>query len=120
MRVIVCGGRDYDDHDTLCNTMSSLQSMYDLKVATGGCSTGADAMAHEWATQNCETPPKVYFAAWRTLGLRAGPIRNQRMLEDFGPDLVVAFHGGKGTADMVQKAIAAGVTVIQVGKSFPL
>jgi hypothetical protein len=37
-------------------------------------------------------------------GRAAGPRRNQRMLEDFRPDLVVAFPGGRGTAYMVRRA----------------
>lgn len=58
--------------------------------------------------------------SWKDHGKAAGPIRNQLMLDDFKPDLVVAFPGGKGTADMVKKAQDAGVTVILVGSSFPL
>ena len=119
MRVIVCGGRDYKDDDTFCHAMSRLQSMYDLRIAHGGA-PGADVMARDWAFENCECPPMEYRAEWGKYGVVAGPIRNQHMLDDFDPDLVVAFPGGKGTADMVAKAKAAGVTVILVGKSFPL
>lgn len=43
-----------------------------------------------------------------------GPIRNSKMLLDGKPTLVVAFAGRRGTADMVQKARAAGVEVIEV------
>jgi UDP-N-acetylmuramoylalanine-D-glutamate ligase len=35
------------------------------------------------------------------------------MLEREKPDLVVAFPGGRGTADMVAKARAAGVEVLE-------
>jgi hypothetical protein len=42
----------------------------------------------------------------------AGPMRNERMLES-GPDLVVAFAGGKGTAHFVRLARAAGIEVIE-------
>jgi hypothetical protein len=51
-------------------------------------------------------------ANWRKYGPAAGPIRNQQML-DWGPDLVVAFAGGTGTAGMVALARAAGVPVIE-------
>jgi hypothetical protein len=44
------------------------------------------------------------YAAWHDYGKAAGPIRNKRMLTDFAPDIVVAFPGGKGTADMVRQA----------------
>ena len=43
----------------------------------------------------------------------AGPRRNRRML-DRRPDLVLAFAGGRGTADMVRQARASGVRVIEV------
>lgn len=35
------------------------------------------------------------------------------------PDLVVAFPGGTGTADMVTKAEAAGVNVLLAGEGAP-
>ena len=44
----------------------------------------------------------------------AGPERNARMLAEGRPDLVVAFPGGTGTADMVRRAKAAGVRVVEV------
>ena len=37
---------------------------------------------------------------------------NQQMLDIGKPDLVLAFPGGSGTADMVAKARAAGVGVL--------
>jgi hypothetical protein len=40
-------------------------------------------------------------------GNAAGPIRNQQML-DWGPDLVVAFAGGTGTAGMAWSRWRAG------------
>ena len=48
------------------------------------------------------------------LGRKAGPIRNQRMLDEGKPDLVVAFPGGKGTNGMIDLARNAGVRVILV------
>lgn len=51
------------------------------------------------------------FPRSATNGKAAGPIRNQRMLDEGKPDLVVAFPGGRGTADMVRRAKAAGVPV---------
>ena len=47
-------------------------------------------------------------------GYRAGPIRNQEMLDKGKPDLVIAFPGGKGTADMVGRALRTGVFVYRV------
>jgi hypothetical protein len=47
-------------------------------------------------------------------GRAARPIRNQRMLDEGKPDLVVAFPGGRGTTDMIRRAERAGVPVRQV------
>lgn len=38
------------------------------------------------------------------------------MLSEGRPDLVVAFPGGKGTADMVRRARAAGVETVALGE----
>jgi hypothetical protein len=54
------------------------------------------------------------MADWNTHGRAAGPIRNQRMLDEVKPELVVAFPGGRGTADMVRRAREAGVNVYLV------
>jgi hypothetical protein len=49
--------------------------------------------------------PVIEFPAnWKVYGRAAGPIRNMKMLLEGKPDLVVAFPGGIGTADMVKKA----------------
>ena len=42
-----------------------------------------------------------------------GSARNQYMIATGAPDLVVAFPGGLGTADMVERAKAAGIEVIE-------
>ena len=46
---------------------------------------------------------------WKKYGKKAGPLRNQQMLEEGKPDLVVAFPGGNGTADMVRRAKKANI-----------
>lgn len=127
MRVIVCGGRDYTDTMTLTRVMNKVWDLWSeiadegFFLATGECSTGADSMAKAWGeVSKCVNKYKGYPAKWELYGHQAGPIRNAQMLEDFKPDMVVAFPGGKGTADMAKKAQAAGVTVLLVGKEFPL
>ena len=53
-------------------------------------------------------------ADWAKHGKAAGPIRNAEMLTEFLPDYIVAFPGGKGTADMLRKAEKARVTNIEI------
>ena len=122
MRVIVCGGRDYDNYSHLRDVLSTIDdwSNSNMVIAHGDCPTGVDHFADTWAPVYTDHEAHKYPANWSKYGNSAGPIRNAQMLEHFKPDLVVAFPGGKGTADMVKKAQAAGVTVILVGSSFPL
>lgn len=56
---------------------------------------------------------ETHRADWATYGDSAGPRRNQEMV-DSGLDLLIAFPGGMGTADMVRRAKAAGVPVEEV------
>jgi hypothetical protein len=77
-----------------------------------GDANGADRLAGEWGTARGITV-EAHPADWKKHGRAAGPIRNQKMLEET-PALVVAFPGGKGTADMVKKARQAGVEVFVV------
>jgi hypothetical protein len=61
-------------------------------------------------------PSEIYHADWQ-LGRKAGPIRNQRMLDEGRPELVIAFPGGRGTSDMTARARAAPLETISVPPS---
>lgn len=115
MRVLICGGRDYSDRALFERVMEPYRSTA-TTIIHGACPTGADAMADDWPNAYGQHTER-YPADWRTNGSAAGPIRNQRMLDDGQPDLVIAFPGGRGTADMVRRAKAAGVQVIEVSAS---
>lgn len=114
MRVLVCGGRDYDDRDHIWNTLTAIDAEKRIEVVIHGAATGADSEGMIWAQAmpGCKHAP--FRADWRTHGKAAGPIRNQRMLDEGKPDLVIAFPGGRGTADMVRRALAAGVEVREI------
>jgi hypothetical protein len=55
----------------------------------------------------------VFYADWDKHGRAAGPIRNQQMLDEGKPDLVVAFllPQGSGTLDMIRRTEKAGIEV---------
>jgi hypothetical protein len=57
----------------------------------------------------------AFPADWKRHGKSAGPLRNQEML-DAAPDLVIAFPGGRGTADMVRRAKSVNVKVIEIAE----
>jgi len=68
-------------------------------------------MAAEWAKLAVR---REASAQWAELGRKAGPIANQQMIEEGRSTLVVAFPGGRGTANMVQRDRGAGVELIEV------
>lgn len=116
MRVLVCGGRDYDDEHKVFWELDNLvdeSPTKSLTVIEGGA-RGADALAARWTDRNyLISGHEQYPADWKKHGKAAGPIRNQEML-DAQPDLVLAFPGGKGTADMVERAKKAGIPVREI------
>jgi hypothetical protein len=121
MRVLVCGGRNYNGDAPWNHVMDVLGSIHDVTpidaVIQGGA-LGADSLGRIWADMygvKCITVP----ADWAAHGRAAGPIRNKRMLTDFKPDLVVAFPGGKGTANMIRQAEEAGVRVMHADSAEP-
>ena len=72
---------------------------------------GADYFASRFARAR-GIAEKPYPAEWSKYGKRAGMLRNQRMLdEEKVIDLVVAFPGGAGTADMVRRAKLRGIPI---------
>jgi hypothetical protein len=109
MRILVCGGRDYDDRTKVFETLDTLKP----SVIIEGGARGADWIAATWGMEN-RVPRMRFDADWQTHGKAAGPIRNQLMLDQGNPDLVLAFPGGKGTADCVRRARAAGIEVMEV------
>jgi hypothetical protein len=70
-----------------------------------------------WCRGVPRKPYEVTQGEWDELGKKAGPLRNQRMLDEGKPDLVVAFPGGGGTKDMVRRAVKAGVSVHEVNRA---
>lgn len=80
------------------------------KTVIHGAASGADRLAGEVATE-MGIPVEEFPARWNDYGRAAGVIRNQMMLTHGKPDLVLAFPGGRGTADMVARARKANVPV---------
>ena len=109
--IIVCGGRNFADYTLLCLTLDAIDPR--PEIVAHGAATGADALAGHWARLSGATE-MAFTANWGRYGPSAGPRRNAEMLAQMAPRLVVAFPGGRGTADMVRKARAAGVPVMEV------
>jgi hypothetical protein len=106
MKVLVTGGREFKDAELLNSTLTKIHNDIPITLIIHGGAKGADRLAGEWANAN-KIICMVFHADWSKHGLAAGPIRNSEMLKEI-PDLVVAFPGGPGTADMTRKAKLAG------------
>lgn len=78
-----------------------------------GAAKGADRIADEWAVVNW-VQIEEYPAQWDMYGKRAGFLRNLQMIVEGKPDVVVAFPGGPGTANMVKQAHAYRIRVIEI------
>jgi hypothetical protein len=112
-RVLVCGGRHYADREKVAARLSNLHASVGVAAVIEGGAAGADRHGREWAERN-GVPVETYAADWNRYGRAAGPIRNGQMLLHGKPDVVLAFPGGDGTADMVRRARLYHVNVIEV------
>ena len=141
MIVLVCGGRDFGslppfdppytgwqqavskarrEEDYLNRVLSAAHRKYGLLGLLHGAARGADRLAGEWARKN-GIEEIARPADWKRDGKRAGPIRNQTMLDElllFSKNtcnvLVIAFPGSSGTEDMKARARKANVKVIEI------
>lgn len=117
MRVLVCGSRTWTDFSAmqkvfveLCD--ASCEAREPLPVLIHGAARGADSMAedlakiHNWSILS-------FPANWERDGRSAGFKRNQQMLDEGKPDLVLAFWDGlsRGTENMISIARKAGIYV---------
>ena len=116
-RVLVCGGRKFWDTSKLNHIMDGVFESHHFTVLIHGDARGADRMAGRWAEEHGDIEVirfPIYGSDWRKYGYSAGPRRNARMLEHGKPDLVIAFPGGNGTANMVGLARAEGVLTREI------
>lgn len=128
-KVIIAGGRDFNDYQTLCETMRTLFS--EPVIIVSGCAAGADALGERYAQEH-ELMVEKHPADWTNLNAEpcriqynsrgaynglAGYNRNREMLQSVleNPDTgcLVAFWDGKsaGTRNMITIAKQAGLPV---------
>lgn len=117
IRVLVCGGRKYYDRTRLYGELDRIHGMGGpegyIGVLIHGACQGADLLAESWARDR-QVPYLGLPAKWKREGKAAGYVRNKAMLDLGMPDIVVAFPGGKGTAQMVKIARKADIPVLEI------
>lgn len=138
--VLVCGGRDYGripprtpankldeerikaikERETLFDFLDLIHKKRPITLIVQGYAEGADKMAHEWSVErgvrSTGAKYRITSSMWNKMGKSAGFIRNKNMRDEQLPDLVIAFPGGNGTANMVRIAERAGTDVYVVNE----
>ena len=111
MKVLVCGDRNWTDRKAIRVCLRELTKQ-GYTTVIHGCARGADRIAAFEAKQMWYTI-EHYPAKWGLYHRAAGPIRNQQMLDEGKPVLVIAFHDhielSSGTADMLSRAEKSGI-----------
>lgn len=119
MRILICGGRDFNREDVFDRVLNSIKSVNgDLEIISG-MARGADTMAVNFAKTHGY---KLYEfpADWSKYNNAAGPIRNQQMIDEGNPDIVIAFptKNSRGTWDMIRRAEKANIKIIIVNEEY--
>lgn len=120
-RLLVTGGRDFSDSPYLYRWLQLAHLRYGFCLLIHGGARGADALADAWARSH-GVQPCCCDALWpyyRSRGVvkAAGAIRNGNMLK-LSPQLVIAFPGGTGTADMLMQARQAGFACVNLASDY--
>lgn len=116
MRVLVCGGRDFNDAQRVFAVLDHYHAQRPFSVVIHGAARGADTLAADWGRQRgiMTLAFPVPAADWEKYGKAAGSIRNAQMLREGEPDLVIAFPGDRGTADMCKQAGGDCIPVLKI------
>lgn len=111
--ICITGGRDFEDVDFIVTRLLRLHEMYTFTELITGMARGVDRVGYEFGIELGLKIHKypITKSDWEQYGNSAGPRRNAEMLVQGKPDLVVAFPGGRGTADMIRRSMGAGVPV---------
>lgn len=100
MKIIVAGGRDFNNRFTIDKILSQYINPEEDTIISGDA-RGADMLGVEWAA-HFSVPIQHFPAYWDIYGKAAGFIRNAEMGEY--ADAAIVFWDGqsKGTAHMIQ------------------
>lgn len=112
MRIIVAGGRDFNDYELLCRKLDFFLSRTENPVIICGEARGADSLGKRYALER-GIPVLSFPADWDRYGKSAGFRRNKQMAEN--ADALVAFWDGrsKGTANMIELMAGRPVRIIK-------
>jgi hypothetical protein len=113
---MITGSRDWFNEKAIREALEEL----DLDnggfhtLVSGGCPTGADFIAEEWA-HALGWQVERHLANWAEFGKAAGPRRNAEMVKS-GVDICLAapLPQSRGTVDCMDRARDAGIVVLVI------
>lgn len=108
MKIIIAGGRDFEQFGFLCEKCDHLTSGQDVVEVVSGTAAGADTLGAKWS-RKMGHGLKEFPAEWNVYGRSAGFRRNEQMAKY--ADALIAFWDGKsrGTAHMITLAKKVGL-----------
>ncbi len=129
-KIIIAGSRDILEHykksfiinEILSPTIEKLLSKNiinkndSIEIISGKCA-GMDSIGEEFAKANGWIV-KEFPADWTNLGKKAGPIRNQQMI-DYGPDVLICVRlphsvGSKDIIERARRRIDSSIKVVDI------
>ena len=118
MKVIVAGGRDFNDYKLLKETLDNFQQEYgNITEVVSGTAKGVDKLGEQYANEN-NIHIKRFVPDWEGLGKKAGHVRNRKM-GDYAKEhngMLVAFWDkqSRGTKGMIEYATKIGLKSVVV------
>ncbi|QDP66524.1 MAG: hypothetical protein Tp1111DCM1126091_30 [Prokaryotic dsDNA virus sp.] len=110
MKVIIAGGRDFNDYALMKRKLDHLFSKRMPDEIVSGNARGADALGERYAKEH-SIDLKLFPANWSEHGRAAGHIRNAEMA-NYGTHLVAFWDKrSRGTLNMIETAKKKGLNV---------
>jgi len=114
MKVVICGGRDFDDDKIMLEGILKFVIEHGgIHQVISGAARGADKMGEAWA-KSYNLPISSHPADWDTHGKSAGYRRNKEMIDI--ADACIAYWDGvsKGTKHTIDLAEKKGIPLLVV------
>jgi hypothetical protein len=110
MKIIIAGGRDFNDYDMLCRRVDKILSRQTEIEIVSGVAKGADKLGERYALERGYKITR-FIADWNTFGKAAGYRRNIEMA--VYADALIAFwnNESKGTEHMITVAKKQGLLI---------
>lgn len=119
MKIIIAGGRDFNNYDLLVKEVSHILTtslvhipLNEFEIVSGTAS-GTDKLGEKFS-KDYKLKLKQFPADWTKHGKSAGYIRNKQMAEY--ADALIAFWNGesKGTQHMINSAREKGLIIYKI------